>query len=179
VQVHAASVRYDIVEKVIALFQRYNVVVHNPVNTAISFGLLIAVVGGSFFYVYSGGPVEVPKEPWIGIATGGILTQEEAEALGHEQGFLIVSITPGGPADKAGLRGANNVTVIGGQEIPVGGDVIVSMDDRRINAVEDICAALTQRQVGDSMNLVIDREGNLQEVDLILEELPPQARFVC
>ena len=153
--------------------------VHNPVNTAISFGLLIAVVGGSFYYVYSGGPVEVPKAPWIGIASGGILTPELAEALGQEQGFLIVEITPGSPADRAGLRGANNVTVIGEQEIPVGGDVIVSMDDRRIGAREDICAALTQRQVGDTMSLVIDREGNLQEVDLLLEELPPQARFVC
>lgn len=154
---------------------------HNPVNTAISFGLLVSVVGGSFFYVYSGGPVELPAEPWIGITDGLVVTPAAAEALGLNQqhGLLIFVIAPESPADKAGLRGANNVTVIEGQQVPVGGDIVVSMDDRPINSPEDVCAVLAQRQVGDSIVFVIDRNGNVQEVNVTLEELPPQARSTC
>jgi len=155
--------------------------VHNPFNTAISFGLLISVVGGAFFYVYSGGPAERPKEPWIGVTTGVELTPERAEALGinQEYGFLIFSIAPASPADKAGLRGSNNVTTIDGEPVPVGGDIIVSMDGRKINGVEEICAVLTQKQVGESIRFVVVRDNNSLEAEVILEEAPPQSRSSC
>ena len=154
---------------------------HNPVNIAISFMVLIAVVGGSFFYVSSSGLVKLPPEPWIGITEGLKVTPAWAEALGLNQqhGVLIITISPGSPAEKAGLMGANNVTVIGGESVPTGGDIIVSMDDRPINGREDVCAVLAQKEVGDSSKFVIDRRGEVREIDVVLEELPPQATSTC
>ena len=154
---------------------------HNPVNIAISFMVLIAVVGGSFFYVSSSGLVKLPPEPWIGITEGLKVTPAWAEALGLNQqhGVLIITITPGSPAEKAGLMGANNVTVIGGESVPTGGDIIVSMDDRPINGPEDVCAVLAQKEVGDSSKFVIDRRGEVRKIDVVLEEVPPQATSTC
>gem|GEM_PF-825633 len=178
---HVGQIWHAIVEKVIALLWSYNVVVNNPVNMVVSFVLLIAVVGGSFFYVSSGGPAELPPEPWIGISKVLVVTPERAEVLGLNQqhGLLIVTIAPGSPAEKAGLMGANNVTIVKGVEVPIGGDIIVGMDDRPINGPEDICTVLAQEQVGDSSKFVIDRNGEVREIDVVLEELPSQAMSSC
>ena len=100
--------------------------------------------------------------------------------LSKRAGFAtVISVLPGSPAEKAGLMGANNVTVIGGESVPTGGDIIVSMDDRPINGREDVCAVLAQKEVGDSSKFVIDRRGKVQEIDVVLEELPPQAKSTC
>lgn len=154
---------------------------NNPVNIAISFVLLIAVVGGSFFYVSSLGTVQLPPEPWIGITDGLIVTPDAAEALGLSQnhGLLIYTIAPASPADNAGLRGATNVTIINGQEIPTGGDIVVKMDDKEISSPEDVCTVLAQKQVDDNISFVIDRNGEVMTIDLILERLPPQATTIC
>jgi len=141
--------------------------VHNPVNIAISFVVLIAVVGGSFFYVSSSGLVKLPPKPWIGITEGLVVNPARAEALGLNQqhGLLIINITQGSPAQKAGLMGANNVTVIDGVSVPTG--------------PEDVCAVLAQKEVGDAIKFVIDRRGEVREIDVVLEELPPQATSTC
>ena len=154
---------------------------HNPLNIAISSVLLIAVVGGSFFYVSSGGPVELPPKPWIGITDGLFVNPAAAEALGLSQqhGLLIYTIAPASPADKAGLRGASNVTIIEGRQIPIGGDIVVNMDDKQIGTPEDVCTVLAQKKVGDNISFLIDRNGVVQRVDLILEELPLEARTLC
>src|ERR671923_2806737 len=75
---------------------------HNPFNTAISFALLISVVGASFYYVYA----TDPKEPWLGIE-GSNVTPAVAQILKLQQprGFLIFAVETTSPADVAGARG--------------------------------------------------------------------------
>ena len=75
---------------------------HNPVTTAISFALLISVVGASFYYVYATNP----KEPWLGIE-GSNVTPRIAQTLGLQEprGFLIFAVETTSPADVAGLKG--------------------------------------------------------------------------
>jgi S1-C subfamily serine protease len=152
--------------------------VHNPVNSAISFGLLIAVVGGSFYYVYA----FTPRGPWLGISAGGFLDSEAAGLLGldQEQGYLIFTVEPSGPASKAGLRGgSDDIVLIGDRPIPIDGDIIVSMDDRQINVPDDVCSVLDQKQVGDTVRIAAIRDGSLQEFNLVLEEAPPGQSSRC
>jgi S1-C subfamily serine protease len=151
--------------------------VHNPVNTAIAFALLIAIVGGSFYYVYA----LAPRGPWIGVTDGAFITPEAAQALGlnEDRGFLIFAIAPSSPAAKAGLQQADHDVNVSGQTIPVGGDIIVSMDGKQINGPDDVCSVLGQKQVGDNVRIGIDRDGRLQEVNLMLEETPPGSSSEC
>jgi hypothetical protein len=83
-----------------------NILVHNQVNNAIAFGLLVAIVGGSFYYVYA----LAPKGPWIGVTDGAFITPEAARAIGlqEQHGFLIFTIAPSSPAAKAGLQQADH-----------------------------------------------------------------------
>ncbi len=118
----------------------------------------------------------------MGITEGGFLSPEISEVLGLNQdyGFLIISIAPESPADKAGLQGGGQDTVdIGGRTIPIDGDIIVSMDGKQINEFEDICSVLEQKQAGDSVRFVINRDGRLQEVNVTLEEAPPGETSDC
>ena len=149
----------------------------NPTNALISFALLISIVGGSFYLASANAPAKL----WTGITEGGFLTPEAAEVLGLEQehGFLIFTITESSPADRAGLRGSDDVFVIEDRQIPIGGDIIVSMDGRPINVIDDVCGALGQKQVGDSVRFGISRDGSLQQANVFLEELPPGATTTC
>jgi len=151
--------------------------VQNPTNTFISFGLLISVVGGSFYFVSANAPIK----PWTGITDGGFLTPDAAEMLGldQEHGFLIFTITDASPADRAGLRGSDDVFVIEDRQIPIGGDIIVSMDGRQINVIDDVCTVLGQKQVGDSVRFEVSRDGSLRQANVFLEELPPDATTMC
>lgn len=150
---------------------------HNPTNTIISFILMIALVGGSFYYVYA----LAPRGPWIGIIGGGFLNPDIARALelNQDHGFLITSIAPGSPADKAGLRGADDEVIIDGQRIPVGGDIIVSIDNRQINTAGDVCNILTQKEAGEIVRIEINRLGSLRVINVMLEEAPQGQTSEC
>jgi S1-C subfamily serine protease len=117
----------------------------------------------------------------MGIADGAFITPEAAQALGlnEDHGFLIFAIAPSSPAAKAELQQADDNVSISGRTIPVGGDIIVSMDGRQINGPDDVCGIMGQKQVGDNVRIGINRDGRLQEVNLMLEESPPGSSSEC
>jgi S1-C subfamily serine protease len=115
------------------------------------------------------------KHPWVGIS-GVDVSVAIAQYIGLEkpQGFLIVEVIPDSPADLAGLQGGTQTVTIGGQEILVGGDVIVGIDDQPVRKLNDL-VVYTERikRPGDSMNLTIIRNGNQISIPLQLGERPP------
>jgi len=130
---------------------------HNPTNTAISFVLLIAVVGAAFSYV-SGNPVEF-VEPWLGIK-GQIITGALVDelSLAQNQGFLITCIEPDSPADNEGLRA---------------GDIITEVDGVTVIGIDDIAGVLEQKGIGDSVSFRIVRGTEQPTIDpLILVDRP-------
>src|ERR687896_2346942 len=82
---------------------------------------------------------EVEQRPSLGVS-GINVTSAIAKAMNVTQakGFLVVDIIAGGPADKAGLRGGDVLSNINGTKIELWGDVILSIDNRTINTIEDI-----------------------------------------
>lgn len=140
---------------------------HNPVNTTISFGLLIAIVGGSFYYVSA----TDPKEPYLGIGGRGVTPAVAQELnLQEARGLLIFVVDSGSPADVAGLRGGDRVAVIDGQEWALGGDVITAIDDVQIQGVDDAGALLADKVAGDSVRFTIIRGGTTLDVNVVIGE---------
>ena len=119
------------------------------------------------------------QQPWIGIS-GRTLSPEVAEAMNLERtqrGALIADVTIGSPADKAGLQGSAKTTIIDGQEVKVGGDIITAADGKPIEDFEDLVAFLARYTiVGQTINLTILREGKTIEVPLTLAARPAQAK---
>ena len=113
------------------------------------------------------------KHPWLGI-TGLDVTLEIAEEMGLDEvkGFLITTVTPNSPADRAGLRSGNESLTIGGQTINMGGDVIVGIDGKDVVRIEDILTQIERHNVGDTIQLIVIREGSEVIFTLTLGERP-------
>ena len=140
---------------------------HNPVNSAIAFGILIASVAGSFYYV-SANDV---KEPYLGIGGRGV-TPAVAQELGlpEARGLLIFAVEPGSPADVAGLKGGNRGVVIEGQQWALGGDVIIAIDGAQIRGVEDAEEHLADKVAGDSVDFTLIRGNSTHDVTVVIGE---------
>ena len=114
------------------------------------------------------------KHPWMGIS-GTDVDRELAEARGlnSSKGFLVVSVIEGSPAEQAGLVGVTETEEIDGREIALDGDIIISIDEKTVRKISDILVHLQrEKSVGDEMVLTINRNGDIMELTMILEERP-------
>jgi S1-C subfamily serine protease len=113
--------------------------------------------------------------PWLGIE-GFDLFPEIKEAMDIDdsvKGFLIVSVTTGGPADEAGLRGGDRQVTIDGGTVTVGGDVILGADDVEMKDFNDLMVYIERNlRPGDPLNLRVLRDGVEMDVELILGTRP-------
>lgn len=113
--------------------------------------------------------------PWLGIS-GGTLTKDVAEAMGlpgDQDGVLISEIIPDGPASKSDLRGSETPVTIDGLQALVGGDVIVGIDDQPVVEFDDLLGYIVhETAVGQEITLHILRNGEPQDVTVILEARP-------
>jgi serine protease DegQ len=83
----------------------------------------------------------------------------EAFDLGTGTGVLVQAVVPRGPADRAGVQAR---------------DVIVQMDDRKIELVEDVFAELRDHKPGEKVTVTVVRGGDSRDVDVTLGEVPSQ-----
>jgi serine protease Do len=114
-------------------------------------------------------------QPWIGIS-GTSLVPDLATAMGlqsDQRGILVVDVTAGSPADKAGLQGRTQQVTINGQTATVGGDVIVGVDGQPVKSFEDLVAYLANStEVGQTITLSVLRDGKETQIDLTLAARP-------
>jgi S1-C subfamily serine protease len=114
------------------------------------------------------------KHPYLGIAARGV-NIAIADALGLEQpqGILVVDVTSGSPADLAGLRGGDETGVVDGQEIPLGGDVIIEVNDIPVITMDDLVVYMERNtSPGASVDLGIIRDGQELSLTVTLGERP-------
>ena len=115
--------------------------------------------------------------PLLGVQ-GVTLTQPLAEAneLNVTDGVYVVDPVDGTPAAET-LQGATDSTVVNDQRVPLGGDVIVGIDNRTVESREDLLSYLfTETQPGETVEVTIVRDGERQTVNVTLSERPDQDR---
>jgi 2-alkenal reductase len=85
---------------------------------------------------------------------------------------LIQQVVEDSPADQAGLRGSYISITINGQQVLVGGDIIVALADQAVEDMPDLQAALSELAPEDDVSLTILRDGDQVEVEVTLGERP-------
>ncbi|HUR96512.1 MAG TPA: trypsin-like peptidase domain-containing protein [Pyrinomonadaceae bacterium] len=85
-----------------------------------------------------------------------------------QQGLLVYSLVPGGAAEKAGLRAVTDDGTLG--------DIIVSADGQALNDMDDLFRLLDKKQIGDTVNLQVFRDGRTNTVPVKLTVAPTAAR---
>ena len=87
------------------------------------------------------------------------------------EGALIQKIETDSPAADAGLRDSDDTITFQGQTgIPVGGDVIVSVDGQRLTREHDLADLVGAREAGEKVRLELLRDGKRRSVVVELGE---------
>ena len=94
--------------------------------------------------------------PYIGIS-GINLDESTAKKYNLTVGVYVKTVQNFSPAEKAGLKA---------------GDVIVKADDKDITTMDELNDIKNSHQIGDTMKLKINRNGDEKEITLTLEETP-------
>ncbi len=106
--------------------------------------------------------------PWIGISGMeeiDLFAMEELD-LPQSRGVYVTTVTPGGPADEAGLRAADQAT-------GKGGDLITAIDSRSLVDFGDLVSYLVAHtDPGQTVELTIIRDGRTIQLPLVLGERP-------
>lgn len=135
-------------------------------NSGVGFAIPVAAVRRVVPALISEGSYSYP---YIGIGTsGGAIDLDRAELLELPQasGVYVTSVTPGSPADDAGVVAAPSATA-------PGGDLIVSIDGREVKDFSDLISYLTfETVVGQTIELQIIRDGEQTTVPITLTERP-------
>jgi S1-C subfamily serine protease len=114
------------------------------------------------------------RHTWVGVE-GRTISPEMVGALKLpvENGVLISRVVPGGPAEKAGLRGGSDEVNVSGIPMQAGGDIIVAIDGVAVKRFDDMVNYLaSQTSVGDTVTVRIVRAGQEMDVGLYLDERP-------
>lgn len=111
--------------------------------------------------------------PWLGIR-GYAITSDMLDYIRFpvQKGVVIAEVVPGGPADKAGLRGGNRVIYVDSTQIIVGGDIITKIDGKPVESMEELRAEVQKRKVGDTVVITYIRDGREYNVRIKLEAMP-------
>ena len=98
--------------------------------------------------------------PWIGIYMQELTPQVVSRfSLPVKSGLYVVSVIPGGPADKVGLRAK---------------DIIRKFDTQEVKTSRDLRALISRKNIGDQVNLTILRGKETKIIRVILGEMPAE-----
>jgi S1-C subfamily serine protease len=112
---------------------------------------------------------------YLGI-TGATIDASLADLqLKVDKGVLVQTVTSDGPAARAGLRGGRIESQVNGARIMLGGDVIQTFDDSRIDSMSDLTAEIAGHRPGDRIKLGILRSGEQKQMSVTLGRAPREA----
>ena len=115
------------------------------------------------------------EHPWIGISAMD-LTPDLAKAMNlnaDQRGALVEEVVAGGPAEMAGLRASDKQHTLDGQNVKIGGDVIVAVDGTPIKGMSELIAYLADHtSVGQQIVVSVLRDSQKTDVDLTLGKRP-------
>ena len=117
------------------------------------------------------------RRPGLGIRAAIPVGPELAAQMGlpADYGVLIVQVTPGGAADRAGLRGGNQRAYLGNTPIMLGGDLIVAIDGQPIQDQQDLSDMMNKHRAGDTVTVTIYRGQRRMQVRITLGEARQEA----
>ena len=113
--------------------------------------------------------------PYIGIR-GATVRPDIAVAMdmpAETRGALVIAVGSDTAASKGGLRASDRLTVINGAEVPVGGDIIIAIDETPIQGMDDVIAYVVEHtQPGDTVEFTVLRDGEEVPVTITMGKRP-------
>ena len=150
--------------------ESFNDVTGNAVNSGVGFAISINLMKRIVPYLIRDGEYQYP---YLGITSSSELglAQIEALSLNTYTGAYVLDVTPGGPADQAGIRGGSQPTQFEG--LQAGGDVITAIDGQPVANFDEMLSYLTtNKSPGETVVLTVLRDGQPVDVTVTLGQRP-------
>ncbi|MFD1632346.1 S1C family serine protease [Haloplanus ruber] len=117
---------------------------------------------GSFEHSFLGAAL-APVTPTLAAANG----------LAEPRGLLVTQVVTDGPS--AGILQGSEPEVVDGESVPVGGDVLLSIEGTTTNTAETLGSYLAlETDPGDTVSLTVLRDGSEQTVEVELGTRPTE-----
>jgi len=115
------------------------------------------------------------RRPALGVQTIPI-GPELADQIGLpvDYGLLIIKVTPGGAAERSGLRGGSERAYLGNTPILLGGDLIVGIDGEKVEDQQDLAQVMNAHRAGDVVKITVYRREQKLELSVTLGEAREQ-----
>jgi putative serine protease PepD len=111
--------------------------------------------------------------PFLGISGHEIFPAlAQALRLPVKEGLMVVEVTPGSPAHRAGIRGGGKVVQVGNVIVHVGGDIITQVDTVKVRTFEELSDVIDAKRPGDLIRVTVNRQGQFNTVEVRLRERP-------
>jgi S1-C subfamily serine protease len=101
--------------------------------------------------------------PTLGITADDEVSRHLVDELGIE-GVLVLQVAADSAAERAGFRG----TRVGREGTVVVGDIILSLDGRRVSGMSELVELLQQYSIGDRVEVLVYRDGETKALSVVL-----------
>jgi S1-C subfamily serine protease len=82
---------------------------------------------------------------------------------------MIEDVTPGSPADDAGLQGGDHIERVRGVDLVVGGDIVIAVNGVAVRDLDQLLAYLVENtSPGDMVTLTVIRNEETLDVAVLL-----------
>jgi len=139
-------------------------------NDGVGFAVPVSAIERSVAELEEDGTVEYA---YIGVSSQALYPQL-AEKLGLDTTFggLIATVVPGGPAEKAGLKGGTGTLKFQAGEYTTGGDVILQVEGHDVIEPDDLARLISSRKPGEKVTLTVLHDGKKEKVEVTLSKRP-------
>ncbi len=87
-------------------------------------------------------------------------------------GVMVESVEKGGPAERAGLKGATKFADTPSGSLPLNGDVITSVNGKPVTDISELQGVVANLNAGDEIALTVKRDGKDIEIKSKVEIIP-------
>ncbi len=113
---------------------------------------------------------------YLGISSLSITPELAPLNLPVKSGVLIETVNPGSPAAKAGIKGGTVPAKLDGQELKIGGDVIIKIDGRLMKTSLALSQYVASKKAGDQIEIELLSGGKQSKtVTVTLGRRPQQS----
>jgi S1-C subfamily serine protease len=139
-------------------------------NSGVGFAVPVSAIKRSVAQLEDKGEAEYA---YIGVATQAVYPQlADKLGLDTDHGALLSEVVPGGPADKAGLKGPDGKLTFQATPYETGGDVILTIDGHPVVQPDDLARYIATHQPGESVKLEVLRDNKREETSVTLGKRP-------
>lgn len=111
---------------------------------------------------------------YLGVSTQP-LTAELAAQLkfgDHKEGALVACVVNGGPAEKGGLKAGSDSATINGQQVTIGGDLILKIDGKPVIDSDGLAALVVAKKPAQNITITVVRDGKNKDLTVKLGSRP-------